>query len=118
MKAVDNAGNEAETESITNATEDFTGTISIALSTANWTDQDITVTVTWPSTIPGGVEKQISTNGGTNWSTYIDPVPVGANCTVKARLYDGVDGNTITATQDINKIDKLATNAFTPSASD
>ena len=109
MKAVDKAGNETITESITATTVTIAslGNIQISPSTTEWTNQDVTVTVTWPTdTI--GLTKKISTNGGNTWSNYTGPVAVANNCTVKAKLVDTTSQEGKTATLDITKIDKNA----------
>ena len=109
MKAIDKAGNETITESITATTVTIAslGNIQISPSTTEWTNQDVTVTVTWPTdTI--GLTKKISTNGGNTWSNYTGPVAVANNCTVKAKLVDTTSQEGKTATLDITKIDKNA----------
>ena len=108
MKAVDKAGNETITESITAATVTIAslGDIQISPSTTEWTNQDVTVTVTWP-TDTTGLTKKISTNGGNTWSNYTGPVAVANNCTVKAKLVDTSSQEGKTATLDITRIDKI-----------
>ena len=109
MKAVDKVGNETITESITATTITIAslGDIQISPSTTEWTNQDVTVTVIWP-TDTTGLAKKISTNGGSTWSNYTGPVAVANNCTVKAKLVDTTSQEGKTATLDITKIDKNA----------
>ena len=109
MKAIDKAGNETITESITATTVTIAslGDIQISPSTTEWTNQDVTVTVIWPKDTTG-LTKKISTNGGNTWSNYTGPVAVANNCTVKAKLVDTTNQEGKTATLDITKIDKNA----------
>ena len=107
MKAIDKAGNETITDSITATTISIAnlGDIQISPSTTDWTSQNITVTVTWP-TDTTGLTKKISIDGGNSWSNYTGPVTVANNCTVKAKLVDTSSQEGKTATLDITKIDK------------
>ncbi len=107
MKAVDKVGNETITESITATTITIAslGDIQISPSTTEWTNQDVTVTVIWP-TDTTGLTKKISTNGGSTWSNYTGPVVVANNCIIKAKLVDTTSQEGKTATLDITKIDK------------
>ena len=109
MKVIDKAGNETITEGITTTTVTIAslGDIQISPSTTNWTSQNVTVTVIWP-TDTNGLIKKISTNGGSTWNNYTGPVAVANNCTVKAKLVDTTSQEGKTATLDITKIDKNA----------
>ena len=83
------------------------GEIQIAANPTKLTNGNVTVTVTWPSGTSTAT-KQISTNGGTSWSTYTgntSTVTVSNNCTVKARVVSGTE-EIKTATITINNIDK------------
>ena len=109
MKVIDKAGNETITEGITTTTVTIAslGDIQISPSTTNWTSQNVTVTVIWP-TDTNGLIKKISIDGGSSWSNYTGPVTVANNCTVKAKLADTSSQEGKTATLDITKIDKNA----------
>ena len=109
MKAIDKAGNETITESITATTISIAnlGDIQISPSTTDWTSQNVTVTVTWPTDTTGLI-KRISTDEGTNWSNYTGAVTISSNCTVKAKLIDTTSQEGKTATLEIKNIDKNA----------
>ena len=109
MKAIDKAGNETITDSITATTISIAnlGDIQISPSTTDWTSQNVTVTVTWP-TDTTGLTKKISTDGGTNWSNYTGAVTISSNCVVKAKLIDTSNQEGKTATLEIKNIDKNA----------
>ncbi len=106
MRAVDKAGNETITKEITQETNTIAGAESITItpSTTAWTNQDITVTVTWPSDTTG-LTKQISKDGGSTWSTYTSAVTISSNCTVKARLIDNTNQTGTAASLTISCID-------------
>ena len=107
MKAVDKAGNETITESKTATTVNIAslGDIQISASTSDWTNQDVKVTVTWPSDTTG-LTKKISTDGGNNWSDYTGEVSISSNCIIKAKLIDTSSQEGQTATLEITNIDK------------
>ncbi len=113
MKAVDNAGNETIINIGSKTTSSIAGgegVIKITPSTTAWTNQNITVTVTWPSDTTG-LTKQISKDGGSTWSTYTSAVTISSNCTVKARLIDSSNQSGTAASLTISKIDKTAPTA-------
>ena len=85
------------------------GTITITPSTTAWTNQNVTVTITYPTI--GGTTKQYSTNGVT-WNNYTGPLTITDNCTVYASLLSGTTRGS-TATLSITKIDKLTPYTFT-----
>ena len=107
MKAVDKAGNETITESVTATTVTIAnlGDIQISPSTTDWTSQNVIVTAIWPMDI-NGLTKKISTDGGNTWSNYTGAVTVENNCTVKAKLIDTSSQEGKTATLLISNIDK------------
>ena len=81
--------------------------IGMKLSTENWTNQDVNVTITWPDGSEAGV-KEIKIDEG-EWTRYIGlttNVTCTENCTVYARVTNGSDDmktNSVT----ISKIDKI-----------
>ena len=107
MKAVDKAGNETVIDIGNKTTTNIAGlgTITIKPSTTTPTNQDIKVSVTWPSNTEG-LTKQISINNGSTWSTYTGEVTISSNCTVKARLIDSINQTGTTASLTITNIDK------------
>ena len=107
MKAVDKAGNETVIDIGNKTTTNIAGlgTITIKPSTTSPTNQDIKVSVTWPSNTEG-LTKQISVNNGSTWSTYTGEVTISSNCTVKARLIDSTNQEGTTASLTISNIDK------------
>ena len=107
MKAVDKAGNETITESITATTINIAnlGEIQISATPSTPTNKDVTVTVTWPSDTTGLIKK-ISKDNGANWSDYTGPITVSSNCIVKAKLIDTTSQEGKTATANITNIDK------------
>ena len=118
MKAVDKAGNETVIDIGNKTTTNIAGlgTITIKPSTTTPTNQDIKVSVTWPSNTEG-LTKQISINNGSTWSTYTGEVTISSNCTVKARLIDSINQTGTAASLTITNIDKLAPNTFVPEVS-
>ena len=107
MKAIDKAGNETITESITATTINIAnlGDIQISATPSTPTNKDVTVTVTWPSNTTGLIKK-ISKDNGANWSDYTGPITVSSNCIVKAKLIDTTSQEGKTATANITNIDK------------
>ena len=82
--------------------------ITIRPSTVEWTKEDITVEVTWPSESENGT-KQIKV-GNNNWKEYTGAETISENCTVQARFIDstnqigGVASLTITNIEKTNPI--------------
>ena len=80
--------------------------INMTPSTTNWTNKDVTLTITWPNGSEKGV-KEIQINNG-NWTRYAGretTLTISENCTVKARVTNGTDEmktNSVT----ISNIDK------------
>ena len=107
MKAIDKAGNETITESITATTINIAnlGDIQISATPSTPTNKDVTVTVTWPSNTTGLIKK-ISKDNGANWSDYTGTITVSSNCVVNAKLIDTTSQEGKTATANITNIDK------------
>ncbi len=107
MKAIDKAGNETITDSITATTINIAnlGDIQISATPSTPTNKDVTVTVTWPNDTTG-LTKKISKDNGDNWSDYTGPITVSSNCIVKAKLIDTTSQEGKTATANITNIDK------------
>ena len=88
---------------VTNVVSD---SINMTPSTTNWTNKDITLTITWPNGSEKGV-KEIQIDNG-NWTRYTGlktTLTISENCTVKARVTNGTDEmktNSVT----ISNIDK------------
>ena len=88
---------------VTNVVSD---SIRMTPSTTNWTNKDITLTITWPNGSEKGV-KEIQIDNG-NWTRYTGlstVLTISENCTVKARVTNGTDEmktNSVT----ISNIDK------------
>jgi len=81
--------------------------ITFDYSTANWTNQNVIVTLTVPDEVKGTntLRYKIGANG--TWEDYnsINKISVPANSTVYAALYDGTNYGT-SATGTVTKIDK------------
>ena len=88
---------------VTNVVSD---SINMTPSTTNWTNKDVTLTITWPNGSEKGV-KEIQIDNG-NWTRYTGlstVLTISENCTVKARVTNGTDEmktNSVT----ISNIDK------------
>ena len=88
---------------VTNVVSD---SINMTPSTTNWTNKDVTLTITWPNGSEKGV-KEIQIDNG-NWTRYTGietTLTISENCTVKARVTNGTDEmktNSVT----ISNIDK------------
>ena len=88
---------------VTNVVSD---SIRMTPSTTNWTNKDVTLTITWPNGSEKGV-KEIQIDNG-NWTRYTGietTLTISENCTVKARVTNGTDEmktNSVT----ISNIDK------------
>lgn len=119
VKAIDNAGNETKaknsagldehtikTPTIDDVIEEMGGEIVIRPSTEEWTNQNITVEVTYPSVT--GLQKEISVDNGVNWKIYSGPETIQENTVIRARMKDN-DGKTSSEKiLEIANIDKLA----------
>ncbi len=111
-RAVDNAGNTSSARSNTGTTSTFVNlTLSIGLNNTDWTNQNVTVTLT--SNISSfanssGYKLQYSYNG-TTWYDYSSRFAVSSNCTIHARIYNSDAKDEVkTITSEITKIDKNA----------
>ena len=99
-----------ENGEISDATMVITNIVSASInmtpSTTNWTNKDVTLTITWPNGSEKGV-KEIQINNG-NWTRYTGlktTLTISENCTVKARVTNGTNEmktNSVT----ISNIDK------------
>jgi len=109
----DVAGNQTATGQITvtlNTVTSAVGQISLAPSTTQFTNGNVTVTATTTNT-----QFSIQTSeDGTNWTSATQRT-LTQNKTVYARLYDGVNGGESTSLV-VGNIDKLPPNTFTPTA--
>ena len=113
IKAIDNAGNERETSTITEGTIQIPsgeGNIEINAIPTNWTNGNVIVEI---QSRVEGYRLQYSTNG-VNWSDYNGEIQISDNgTTIYARLYDGTSAGDVTS-KTISNIDRLSPNTFTP----
>ena len=113
IKAIDNAGNERETSTITEGTTQIPsgeGNIEINATPTNWTNGTVRVEI---QSKVEGYRLQYSTNGA-NWSDYNGEIQISDNgTTIYARLYDGTSAGDVTS-KTISNIDRLSPNTFTP----
>ena len=77
---------------------------TIVPSTTNWTNQDITATITYPV----DSAKNEYSEDGINWQTYTTTLIVSNNCTIYARSIDVAGNVSSTSTLSITNIDKTA----------
>lgn len=107
MKAVDKVGNEVLSSEIIKETITIAGESSIKIEPdkTEVTKDDVIVTVTYPNNISGLI-KEISIDNGKTWTEYTQPVSIGKNCTVKARLRDVENQTGTAASLTISNIDK------------
>jgi len=110
--AVDQAGNQSSvgTLSITNIDKVPPADATFTLSTSNPTNQDVTVTIAYPS---DAVTKQYKIGASGTWTNYTVPVKLTANNTVYARSYDEVGNVSKETSVVVDNIDKVAPNAPT-----
>lgn len=117
MKAVDNAGNQVITATLSyqtkKVTELSTSNTVFSYNPTEWTKESIEVTIT---TIITEYTLQYSLDA-TNWIDYTVPVSITENGPIYARVIDST-GQTATgyATGNVTKIDKLLPQNFTPTA--
>ena len=113
VKAIDNAGNERETITITEGTTQIPsgeGNIIINATPNNWTNGTVRVEI---QSKVEGYRLQYSING-VNWSDYNGEIQISDNrTTIYARLYDGTSAGDVTS-KTISNIDRLSPNTFTP----
>lgn len=118
--AIDNAGNEktalnSGTTSI--QTQVVDSAVTITPNTTDWTKNDVTVTVTYPSNIDG-LKQEISIDNGATWSDYTNMstvLTITQNTTVKARIIDPTTNTLVgvEAVRAITNIDKTPPEDFT-----
>jgi competence protein ComGC len=115
MKAVDKAGNEIITDSISKNTGTVTDLTSanVTFSYNPTTPTKGSVAVSIATTVTG-YTLQYSTNG-TTWNNYAGVITMTNNGEVHARLWDGTNAGGY-ATGNVANIDRLAPNQFTPTA--
>ena len=105
IKAVDAAGNittvKSEAFGIDNTVPEAPG---IVPSTANWTNQNITATITYPS---DSIKNEYSYDS-TNWSNYTTILTISSNCVIYARATDTAGNISAQSTLSITNIDKTA----------
>lgn len=87
----------------------------IVLSNSEWTKNSIQVTVNWFNDNEN-LKKEISIDGGTTYQKYEGPIDVTKNCVIKAKISN--DTKEAIGEIEVNKIDKLEPNTFTPTISD
>lgn len=112
IKAMDSSGNAVIY--VSNSFTVVSGMIKLTPSTTAWTNQNVTVTVTWPNTI---TQNRTLTCTGTNGTDYninetSNATVITNNKTVIARGYDENGVNQSTATLTISNIDKVKPNAI------
>lgn len=77
------------------------GTIVLVPSTTEWTNQNVTVTITYPAEI---TIKQYSLDNGVTWNTYTDIITMSSNGTVIAKGSDVVGNQSKQASLTITNI--------------
>ena len=115
MKAIDNAGNEVITEAIEQVTGEVPGgtaSISFGYNPSGWTNGNVTVSITNKES---GYNLEYSTDGS-KWTPYTTGIVMSTNGAIYARLKDSTGQIGAVATGNVTKIDKLAPNNFTPTA--
>ncbi|MED3575060.1 leucine-rich repeat protein [Cytobacillus praedii] len=112
--AKDAAGNEAvQTITINNIDRVAPIPATFSPSTTAPTKEDISLTINYPN---DSAIKQYSINDGT-WETYMGPLTISNNGTVKARSMDSANNTSEESSISITNIDRVAPNAPTLSAS-
>ena len=84
------------------------GDITIIPSTMEWTNGVVEIKVIYPEGTESLI-KEISLDGGLNWTEYVGKITVSENCTVMARIKDNSQIETKSLT--ISKIDKIGPTA-------
>ena len=107
VKAIDNAGNEIDSQEVTGTTEAIPGgnnNIYFNYSPSEWTNGNVTVTITAPA---GNYQLQYSKDGST-WNNYNSQtkVEMTENGPIYARLTYG-ENYGATATGNVGNIDKI-----------
>ena len=110
--------NKGETESKTVIIDNILeGTIQISAIPSEATNKSVTVTIEWPSGSENGI-KEICSNAENKYTTVSGvktTLTLNNNCVVKARIRNSI-AEIKTATLNVTNIDRLAPNAFTPTA--
>ena len=107
VKAIDNAGNEIDSQEVTGTTEAIPGgnnNIYFNYSPSEWTNGNVTVTITAPA---GNYQLQYSKDGST-WNNYNSQtkVEMTENGPIYARLAYG-ENYGVTATGNVSNIDRI-----------
>ncbi len=103
VRVSDNAGNTATSSAVALTTTGLAA-VSMSASPTEWTNGNVTVTISYPLEV---VTKQYSLNG-TVWNTYTSPIVVTTNnTTVYARGLDAGNNQTSQATLSVTNIDKV-----------
>lgn len=111
MKAVDEAGNEQGSNSVTQSTIEVPELIksdtTFQYSETDWTNQDVTVTIN--QTVGSQYSIQYSLGNSTDestWKDYTAPVTMSGNGAIHARLKDATGQTGRHATGNVTNIDK------------
>ncbi len=91
MKAVDKVGHETKSEIITVKTATVPNGITISYSNSNWTNGDVTVTLT--NNAGSAYKLQYSKDNGGSWGDYSTGIVYSANGAIQARLTDNKNAN-------------------------
>lgn len=104
-RAKDKLGNGYSESSITTQKTKDVGNIDITLSNKNWTNQDITASITYPTET--GLVNQYSYDGH-SWQNYSGPLTIDSNRTIYAKTVYASNINDVVAigTKQITNIDK------------
>lgn len=103
VRAWDVAGNVSNLKTISVKTDSISGVITLTRDKPDWTNTDVKVTISWPSTT---LTKQIKVGDG-EWTNYADTeYIVKENTTIYARLTDGVNSGSNVSLA-IDNIDKV-----------
>lgn len=117
MKAVDKAGNETITSTLSKSTTGVPGltesNTTFTYNPSTPTNGNVAVTIT--TTAGSGYTLQYSTDG-TTWKDYTTAISMTQNGAIYARVKDSTGQVGGTATGNVTNIDKLAPNNFTPTA--
>ena len=107
-RGIDKAGNISgqSTLSINNIDKVAPVAPTITPNSTSWTNQNVTVVITYPS---DANSKQYSYDG-TNWSNYTGDISIANNCVIYARGIDEAGNISSQATCNINNIDKTSPN--------
>ncbi len=113
VRAWDVAGNVSNLKTISVKTDSISGVITLTPDKTEWTNTDVKVTISWPSTT---LTKQIKVGDG-EWTNYADTeYIIKENTTIYARLTDGVNSGSNVSLA-IDNIDKVKPEVSVSSAS-